>query len=147
MLNRMALGGWRMRACDVSRSAGFTLLELLLVLAVVGILSALAVGQYSRHLASSQRRAAIAALYAGQQMLERTRLQSGAYQALSSAQLARLMDQGQNYVVRAQVSDGGYVLTASPVSAEVEDECQVLSITHSDARGVSGSGSVAACWQ
>ena len=74
--------------------AGFTLLELLAVIAIVGILASISIGQYKQHIVQSNRRAAVASLYAAQQIMERTRLQTGQYADLTAGQIASISTQG-----------------------------------------------------
>ncbi|MCE1161153.1 MAG: prepilin-type N-terminal cleavage/methylation domain-containing protein [Burkholderiales bacterium] len=126
---------------------GFTLLELLTVVAIVGVLASIAIGQYNQHIIQSNRRAAVASLYAAQQIMERTRLQTGEYQLLNAAQLANLSTQGQTYTLASSLENNGYTLTATPPANQPDTECGVLSITQSDKREVTGSASVTECWQ
>lgn len=58
---------------------GFTLLELLLVIAVIGILASLAVAGYRSHLQTANRQAAVATLQLAQQAMERGFLRNNTY--------------------------------------------------------------------
>ncbi|MBS1174572.1 MAG: type pilin protein [Burkholderiaceae bacterium] len=132
----------------VRAQAGFTLLELLAVVAIVGILASISIGQYNQHIVQSNRRAAVASLYAAQQIMERTRLQKGQYESLSADQIANLNTQGQTYTIASipTAAKDGYTLTATPPASHPDAVCNVLSITHNDARAVTGTASVADCW-
>ena len=136
------------RSC-VHAQFGFTLLELLTVVAIVGVLASISIGQYNQHIVQSNRRAAVASLYAAQQIMERTRLQTGQYQELDATQIASLTTQGQTYTFDSNTTDAkdGYTLTATPPASHPDAACNVLSITQSDERKVTGTASVAECWQ
>ncbi len=123
--------------------AGFTLLELLAVVAIVGILASISIGQYNQHIVQSNRRAAVASLYAAQQIMERTRLQTGQYADLTAGQIASISTQGQTYTFASNAQNNGYTLTATPPANQPDTECGVLSITDSDKR----SEPVDVCWQ
>ena len=129
----------------VRAQTGFTLLELLAVVAIVGILASISIGQYNQHIVQSNRRAAVASLYAAQQIMERTRLQTGEYQLLDTTQIASLITQGQTYTFASTTTAAkdGYTLTATPPANQPDTECGVLSITDSDKR----SEPVDVCWQ
>ena len=135
------------QALRVRAQRGFTLLELLVVIAIVGILASIAVGQYNSHIVQANRRAAIASLYAGQQIMERTRLQTGQYEVLNAGQINSLSDQGLKYTLTSALTNGGYRLTATPPVNAPDNDCGQLSITQSDARTVTGSVAVNQCWQ
>ena len=122
---------------------GFTLLELLAVVAIVGVLASIAIGQYNQHIIQSNRRAAVASLYAAQQIMERTRLQTGQYADLTAGQIASISTQGQTYTFASNAQNNGYTLTATPPASQPDTECGVLSITDSDKR----SDPVDVCWQ
>lgn len=129
--------------------AGFTLLELLAVMAIVGVLASIAVAQYNQHIVQSHRRAAVASLYAAQQMMERTRLQTGEYRLLDVTQIASLTPQGQTYTFASIPTNAkdGYTLTATPPANQPDERCGVLSITQNDTRAITGNASIAECWQ
>ena len=127
----------------VRAQTGFTLLELLAVIAIVGILASISIGQYKQHIVQSNRRAAVASLYAAQQIMERTRLQTGQYADLTAGQIASISTQGQTYTFASNAQNNGYTLTATPPASQPDTECGVLSITDSDKR----SDPVDVCWQ
>ena len=114
-------------------------------MAIVGVLASIAVAQYNQHIVQSNRRAAVASLYAAQQMMERTRLQTGEYRLLDATQIASLTTQGQTYTFASIPTDtkDGYTLTATPPANQPDTECGVLSITDSDKR----SEPVDVCWR
>jgi prepilin-type N-terminal cleavage/methylation domain len=68
-----------MKRMSDSRERGFSLIELLIVVLVIGLLAAIATTSYRRELRSGQRRAAETALLGLAQALERFRLQHASY--------------------------------------------------------------------
>jgi len=67
------------------RSSGFTLLELLITVVLVGILAAIAIPSYSAYITRGQRTAAKAALEQAAQFLERNYTVYGNYSTGTSA--------------------------------------------------------------
>lgn len=120
--------------------SGFTLLELLLVIALVAMLASISVARYSHYTQESNRRAAVTRLYATQQSMERARLQTGKY-----ADLPSLTEHGYHFQFDAAADGSSYVLTATPIQGG-DTDCGALSINQVDARQASG-GNIADCWQ
>ena len=125
---------------------GFTLLELLVVVAIAGILLALAVPSYQRHIQRSHRADAIRALLSIAGCLERSRAGTGYYNtadcsdAAHSKQYALLIEPpGAEDALR-------YRIIAEPLSDG--DPCGSLSLDQTGGRGISGpEGQRAACWR
>src|SRR5271169_775780 len=67
------------------RHCGFTLMELMITVVVVGLLAAIAVPSYSAYLVRGQRAAAKTALLQAAQLLERNYTANGCYQYLTPA--------------------------------------------------------------
>lgn len=120
--------------------AGFTLLELLLVIALIGILASLAVSRYSRNIQQSNRRAAVAELYVAQQALERIRLQSGKYNGGDTLAVPTV----KGYTFEFVISEATYLLKA--VAGQGGDtDCGDLTIDQTDRR--TAKGALKECWE
>ena|SRR5687768_3611987 len=136
---------------------GITLLELLVVLAVIGVLATLTVPAYQRHLVRVNRTEATVALYALAVAQERFHLRHGSYAAALAPQppaglgLATATEGGHYVLSIALASDGqSFIATASPSrdgSQASDSECLAFSIDHRGRRAVSGAGDSAACWR
>ena len=142
-INQNGFKNSRWRICPTKRTnqSGFTLLELLLVIVMIGILASISVGRYNRYVQESNRRAAVAQLYVLQQTMERNRLQTGQYATIAEQTI-------KGYVISGTSNNGiQYVLTATPIEDDGGDmNCGTLSINHQDQRTVS-AGDATECWQ
>lgn len=144
-----------------SRHSGFSLIELMIALVVVGVLTAVAVPSYQSYMRSAYRAEARTALLEAAQWMERhfsmtqsyaTSSQGGAINnaALTAAGLAVTPRSG---AVRYNISFSAgplantYTLQAVPTGAQTADtRCGTLTLTHLQGRGISGTGTVADCW-
>lgn len=134
---------------------GFTLLELMIVVVVVGILAGIAFPAYQDSVVKSRRSEAAAVLTEAAQRLEVFFSQNGRYCAASDcAAIAPVFQttipaSGAAYynVAPASVQTRAYTLQAVPAGAMAGDACGTLSITHTGATGASGALGAAACWR
>jgi type IV pilus assembly protein PilE len=124
--------------------SGFTLLEMLVVIGLVGVLAAIALARYDDHILASNRQAARAALLQAQQTMERHFLQNGTYvgAVLPAAQLS------DPFVLALVASTPlTYTVTAAPGRA---DPCGNLTIDQAGVRGATLAATPQAvinCWQ
>ncbi len=130
----------------VQNQAGFTLLELMIVLVVLTVLVALALPSYRAYAIRGNRTEGIDALMAAAVCQERIYTRTNAYDA---TQCGRLTVNG-NYIitVATQNSDQEFTLTATPQGGQTEDSCGALAVVQTGARQANGSGGTAAarCW-
>ena len=142
-INQNGFKNSRWRICPTKRTnqSGFTLLELLLVIVMIGILASISVGRYNRYVQESNRRAAVAQLYVLQQTMERNRLQTGQYATIAEQTI-------KGYVISGTSNNGiQYLLTATPIEDDGGDmNCGTLSINHQDLR-TSSAGDATECWE
>jgi type IV pilus assembly protein PilE len=138
------------------RLAGFSLVELLVVLVIMGVLSAVALPAYTRYVQRGHRTEAMAALLESQHFMERYYSANGQY--LSPANAVPLLPQRLQGIpsqgtVRYQLSVreatlNSYVLQAVPEGSMAGDVCGSLTINQAGLRGVLNSTrSVAECWR
>jgi type IV pilus assembly protein PilE len=125
---------------------GFTLLELVIALAVVAILLALAVPAYQRYVQRGERAEAVRLLLAAAACQERVRAQTGYYDT------ARCLDDTHTaYDLRVEPpgesASLAFTLVAEPRRISRDDPCGSLSLDQAGTRGISGSEEkLAACW-
>lgn len=131
---------------------GFSLIELVLVLAIAAILSAIALPSYHEYIRRGHRAQARAALLQAQQWLERAATATGSYPAALPAALSGESDAGKRYRIAYAPSGDpitGYTLTATPGGAQAGDPCGSYTLAHTGLRGAGNTTAgaiVAECW-
>jgi type IV pilus assembly protein PilE len=139
-----------------TRQQGITLMELLTVMVIVGILSAIAIPSYTRYMMRTKRTDATVALTGFAQALERcfTRLQT---YNLAGCQLGVPAIQNNDYTVTIDAPNAAttppspgtttFRITATPTGGQAQDtKCGALSLTDAGVQSVSGTGPPSECW-
>ena len=132
----------------VSKAAGFTLIEIMIVVAIIGILAAIALPAYQESVLKSRRAEARAALTEGAQNFERWFTQNNGYSA-SATNILPTSTSLYTYAIDASTSASTFLLTATPVpgGAQASDKCGTFSINHLNVKSVTGGSlSAAECW-
>lgn len=138
----------------MSRAKGFTLIELMIVIAVIGILAAIAYPNYTEYMNRAKRAEAKAALLEGAQALERYYSVQGSYLDaggnLAAVFATQIPASGlANYTIAAQGNPTAtsFVLQATRVNRMAGDACGDFRITHTGARTLDGAvRAVDVCW-
>jgi type IV pilus assembly protein PilE len=136
------------------RRRGFTLLELMAVVAISAILSSMALSSYSEHVRRSERIAARAVLLEAASWMERRFSVQHNYLGADGqvpalpAELAQSPRSGAAKhaisLASGQTHATAYQLHAAPVLA---DKCGTFTVDHTGARGLIGNtASLAECW-
>ncbi len=134
---------------------GFTLIEIMITVAIVGILAAIALPSYQRYVLRSYRADARTALLGLGQRLEQNYNLAGVYNAtqagtaINDAQIAAWgMDQvplggAARYTLTfaaGQPTASTFIVQATPVGAQAGDtECGILMIDHRNVKGAQGT--------
>lgn len=138
--------------------SGFTLIELMITVAIVAILAAIAFPSYQDQVRKTRRADAAATLLENQQWMERNFTVSGRYDQKSdgtAVTIAALPNQvspkeGSSVFYNLSlpaVTSSTYTLQAAPANAQTSDTiCANLSIDQLGAKSISGTGTAAACW-
>ncbi|MFC3033658.1 type IV pilin protein [Pseudoalteromonas fenneropenaei] len=129
-----------------AQTAGFTLVEILVALAILGILYSLAMPSYSRYLQESRRSEAQQLVLQQAAALERIYSRQGGYPKTFSATIGDYYD--LSYTPSEEVTPDRYrafVLTATPKSgsAQAADRCGALSFNQQGVKTPSSDD----CWK
>jgi|APSaa5957512622_1039677.scaffolds.fasta_scaffold00909_14 type IV pilus assembly protein PilE len=128
------------------RERGFTLIELIIALAIVALLAAVALPSYESQLIQTRRSDGTTALTSFAQRMERYFLEQGSYSGATTSLYQEHSTQG-HYQLSVSSTVSSYQLTATAVGAQsADDECGSLTLNEQSTRGISGSGLVEGCW-
>ncbi len=136
----------RMRGNNVH---GFTVIELMIVVAIISILSAIIYPAYQGQVRDTRRADAASVLMDARQKMERhyTKHYSYANPPAGSIPVKAPVGGSQSYYTLAVTSDATtYTITATAQGDQASDGCGDLSINQAGVR-TAGEGSIDDCWR
>jgi type IV pilus assembly protein PilE len=136
-----------------SSASGFTLIEVMITVAIVAILAAIAYPNYSNYIRRSHRADATAALLRLAAAQEKFYVQNNTYATSATAAGIANTEHGWYTLAVSGASTTGYTATATAPSGSnqySDTDCREFSITHTGQRGAANSSAVvttATCWR
>jgi len=128
------------------RVRGFTLIELMITVAVVAILAAVAIPSYAEHVRKSRRAQAKADMVETAQLMERYHTVQNTYVGFTLPSTQSPRDGTPQYTLSlGNVSASAFTLTATPGTNQSKDKCGTMTLDQAG-RKTPDHATVDGCW-
>lgn len=139
---------WKM-----GRQQGFTLIELMITVAIVAILSAVAFPSYQDYMRRTKRAECEGVMVMASAMLERHYAATSSYSGINAKTLPPQCPVGSgspvSYTLAYTYTPDPFLITATPTGGQAQDSCGILKLDNTGAKGAKGviNTAVAECWK
>ena len=130
--------------------SGFTLIELMVVVAIIGILASIAYPSYLAYVQRAKRADAQAIMSENAQFMERYFTTNGKYADATLPTSQSPKSGTADYSITlpaANLTTMTYTIQATPTGTFTDPVCGTLTVDQTGARTESGTGSLADCWK
>ncbi|MFC4312107.1 type IV pilin protein [Steroidobacter flavus] len=137
------------------KQLGMSLIELMIVVAIVGILAAIAYPSYRQYVVRGNRTEAKTAIMQASQAMEKCFTRFGVYNSAQCATYnnlraaAGVVTEGGRYrLTFAQINDVQFTIQAAPLGAQATDDraCGTLTLDQTNQRAASATTDTKKCW-
>ena len=142
-----------------TRQSGFTLIEVMIVVAIIGILASIAYPSYMKYVRNANRADAQALMLENAQYMERRFTTCGSYAAVGGAaapcNAAADLPKDQSpengtarySVTLTEATATAFTIQAAPAGSYADALCGTMTITQTGAKTETGAGSLGDCWK
>jgi type IV pilus assembly protein PilE len=129
------------------RQRGFSLIELMITVVIIGILAAIAYPSYQEQVRKTRRADGKAMLLETAQQLERCYTRFAAYNSGGCGVALPVNSEEEFYVISGNPTQTTFTLSATPQGDQANDaKCATLTLTNADVQGSSGTADPDDCW-
>jgi len=133
----------------IKKTGGFTLIELMIVLAVLSIIVAVGYPSYQEHVKKSHRAEGMGQLLELADRMERAYSDSGTYPTDISEVYVATTDNGFYTLSIVTANNISFIVSAAPTSlgGQDKDKCKTFTLTSLGQKSISGSVPNSQCWK
>lgn len=132
------------------KNQGFTLIELMIVVAIIGILTAIAAPSYTEYLREAGRRDAMVGLQTIADRQERYYLQNNTYTTvLTDLNASSTSDQGLYTFKMTSADASGFEISAAAIASEAQINdtgCTTMTLSSTGVKTPDGPAPAKECW-